>query len=81
LKSYCLSTYRTNGTTQYYGGVAKSDDKTKISYKVVLKTPLPELTDDEKMLLKDGLVLDPTIKALGNGAVACVRGEDLLKKW
>jgi hypothetical protein len=31
--------------------------------------------------LKEGLVLDPTIEAFGRGAVTCVRGEEILKKW
>jgi hypothetical protein len=63
-------------------GLDSRENKTKVSYEVVLKTGgLPELTDKEMLELKEGLVLDPTIEAFGRGAVAVVRGEEILKKW
>jgi hypothetical protein len=60
-------------------GLAASENKTKMAYGVILKSDLPALTDKEMIALKEGLV--PTIAAFGRGAVACVRGEEILKNW
>jgi hypothetical protein len=38
-------------------------------------------TEEETKILKEGLDTDPTLDALGNSAVACVRREQILTKW
>jgi hypothetical protein len=62
-------------------GLETCENKSKIQYNVVLKSDLPVFTEEEMTILKDDMEMDPTLEALGNGAVACVKGEQILAKW
>jgi hypothetical protein len=55
--------------------------KKQIGYEVTALPNIPELSVQEKALLRDGLMLNATLSDLGDVAVACIRGEELLKKW
>jgi hypothetical protein len=61
-------------------GLESCENKLKVQYNVV-KSNLLVFTEEETKFLKEGLDLDPTLDALGNRAVACVRGEQILGKW
>ena len=62
-------------------GLETREDKSKVQYNVVLKQDLPVLTDDEWTILKGDQEMDATLLAIGVGAVACVKGEQILGKW
>lgn len=62
-------------------GLETRDNKSKVQYNVVLKSEIPVMTPDQLIILNDGIDMDPTLEALGYGAVACVRGEQILSKW
>jgi hypothetical protein len=58
-------------------GLESCENKSKVQYNVVLKRNLLVFTEEETTFLKEGLDMDPTLDALGNG----VRKEQILAMW
>jgi hypothetical protein len=65
------------------GGVENAKEretKPKVQYKVLGRLILPELSDDDKKTLREGLMIDPLIDE-NDLAVALMRGNEILAKW
>jgi hypothetical protein len=64
------------------GLVGETDElKKQVSYEVCARSDLPKLSDMEMEQLREGLELNAALEKLGDVAVACLRGEEMLKKW
>jgi hypothetical protein len=65
------------------GGIEKArecEERPKVQYEVLAKLLLPEILDDDKQILQEGLTIDPLIDE-NDWAVALICGGEMLSKW